>query len=101
MLQETVSAVKEKFTEPVQMRMNSFQEQRKVSDKQNWQDYIVRTQRMQERLKKESLERVERRKYDANERKNKFNEKQMRLVQLRKDNEGKRRELERKNKVLD
>ena len=36
MLQETVSAVKEKFTEPVQMRMNSFQEQRKVSDKQNW-----------------------------------------------------------------
>jgi hypothetical protein len=56
---------------------------------------------MQERLKKESLERVERRKYDANERKNKFNEKQMRLVQLRKDNEGKRRELERKNKVLD
>ena len=33
MLHETVSAIKEKFTEPVQMRMTTYQEQQRFSDK--------------------------------------------------------------------
>ena len=56
---------------------------------------------MQERLKKESNDKTERRVFYANERNNKFKEKQLRVVQIRKENEGKRREMERKWKVVD
>lgn len=67
------------------MRLTSYQETSKNYEKQNWQDFILSSQRLNERLKKEANELVERRAYEANERKNKSKEKQEKLTVIRKE----------------
>jgi len=91
----------DKFNSVADLRLNNYQEWQKSSEKQNWTDFLVRSQRLQDRLKKETMDKLERHKYNQNERNNKFKEKQERAASIKRDAEAKRKDLERKWKKME